>query len=513
MTQLDESIVVGQTAHISDHERIHVRHNEVANVRDLGAIGDGVANDTVPIHAARDTGIKKVYFPDGTYLVSGLSHSVADQIWELSPGAVIKLANSSNATVVTLSGARTKLLNGKVDGNKANQTAGNGVQIAAADCEVSGVRVVDAEVFGIYAVNVDRPRITRNTVTDSGNIGIFVEATGAGANISDPLIADNVVDRSAIAAASIVEGGIKVHSVVGTDRRVVRAKVHGNTVLLPTSPTDGTALCIEVWGPHASVAGNTTSGGVMGISIGRWEHDAVTGNTVYNASTYGIEAAAHHTAVNGNTIEAASLTPSGIVVPDTWAHVNISGNVIRNTTTHAIHNLGDWVTIGANNVDIVAGYGVNVAGGIVCSVSGNIIRGNTSATKAIMLANTSYVAVSGNACSNFTENGVLIYGDTAMTIQHITLCGNAIVSCNVPVNTQLSGGAALGSDNVFVGNTGNGAFMLDWMNNVFVLTYDGSPEGAITAGVGSTYHRRNGGAATTFYVKESGTGNTGWVAK
>lgn len=41
----------------------------------------------------------------------------------------------------------------------------------------------------------------------------------------------------------------------------------------------------------------------------------------------------------------------------------------------------------------------------------------------------------------------------------------------------------------------------------------GTPEGKITAGVGATYLRSDGGAATTFYVKESGTGNTGWVAK
>lgn len=40
-----------------------------------------------------------------------------------------------------------------------------------------------------------------------------------------------------------------------------------------------------------------------------------------------------------------------------------------------------------------------------------------------------------------------------------------------------------------------------------------TPEGVVTAVVGSIYMRSNGGAGTTFYVKESGTGNTGWVAK
>ena len=41
----------------------------------------------------------------------------------------------------------------------------------------------------------------------------------------------------------------------------------------------------------------------------------------------------------------------------------------------------------------------------------------------------------------------------------------------------------------------------------------GSPEGVVTATIGSTYTRTDGGAGTTFYVKESGTGNTGWTGK
>jgi len=41
----------------------------------------------------------------------------------------------------------------------------------------------------------------------------------------------------------------------------------------------------------------------------------------------------------------------------------------------------------------------------------------------------------------------------------------------------------------------------------------GTPEGSVTAKVGSLFVRTDGGAGSTLYVKESGTGNTGWVAK
>lgn len=42
---------------------------------------------------------------------------------------------------------------------------------------------------------------------------------------------------------------------------------------------------------------------------------------------------------------------------------------------------------------------------------------------------------------------------------------------------------------------------------------EGTPEGAVTASVGALFTRTDGGAGSTLYVKESGTGNTGWVAK
>ena len=45
------------------------------------------------------------------------------------------------------------------------------------------------------------------------------------------------------------------------------------------------------------------------------------------------------------------------------------------------------------------------------------------------------------------------------------------------------------------------------------ISGEGSPEGVVAAPVGTIYLRVDGGADTTLYVKESGTGNTGWAAK
>lgn len=53
----------------------------------------------------------------------------------------------------------------------------------------------------------------------------------------------------------------------------------------------------------------------------------------------------------------------------------------------------------------------------------------------------------------------------------------------------------------------------DVSEGVQIFRGTGGPEGAVTASVGAMYQRKDGGAGTSLYVKESGAGNTGWVAK
>ena len=73
-----------------------------------------------------------------------------------------------------------------------------------------------------------------------------------------------------------------------------------------------------------------------------------------------------------------------------------------------------------------------------------------------------------------------------------------------------SGDLTLPNGNLVIGTAGKG---LDFGSSVLWRTGAGSPEGVVTAAVGSLYTRTDGGLLTTLYVKESGAGNTGWVSK
>lgn len=74
-------------------------------------------------------------------------------------------------------------------------------------------------------------------------------------------------------------------------------------------------------------------------------------------------------------------------------------------------------------------------------------------------------------------------------------------------NVQELGQASLRWANTFSTNFNPGAGTVIWTSGA------GSPEGSVTANVGSLYTNTSGGAGTTLFVKESGSGNTGWIGK
>lgn len=116
-------------------------------------------------------------------------------------------------------------------------------------------------------------------------------------------------------------------------------------------------------------------------------------------------------------------------------------------------------------------------------------------------------ATAGSAATpsiNFGTANTGIYGSSSQTINFAT-SGVSRMTIDSTDGIRL-----LMSVNAFSINMGTGITTYSTAN---VRGGANSPEGVITANVGSLFLRTNGGANTTLYVKESGTGNTGWVAK
>jgi hypothetical protein len=128
----------------------------------------------------------------------------------------------------------------------------------------------------------------------------------------------------------------------------------------------------------------------------------------------------------------------------------------------------------------------NTSGYVNTAVGGDAGRGNTSG------ANNTFVGGRAGGITTGSNNIVIGAGATASsrTVSNETTIGNSSTT-----KARIFGTLTLASTGI------------TWS------ACAGSPEGAVTAQPGSIYSDTNGGSGATLYVKESGTGNTGWIAK
>jgi len=191
--------------------------------------------------------------------------------------------------------------------------------------------------------------------------------------------------------------------------------------------------------------------------------------------------------------------------------------------------------------------------GLTLGASGNLFGGtnlieqrNLSNPQAFLVYNgvtvdgTSYERGFFRFVSNVLEIGAERAGSTYPTARNVQLMRNGAVqlilgSGGLTANTHL----IFNTDNAYdigasgatrprtiyigsVGNTAAGASLVTVGTAVFGGSVQslyqrfgtGTPEANVAAPVGAVYHRTDGGAGTSFYVKESGaSSNTGWVAK
>jgi len=178
-------------------------------------------------------------------------------------------------------------------------------------------------------------------------------------------------------------------------------------------------------------------------------------------------------------------------------------------------------TSGAYNVAIGS-----MAGNQITDEQSNVYLGSVAGSLLKGSKNIVVGADTGNVNWRYADNSVVIgYGKWGTTgvltnFYHSVDIGGwnpAAANTNTlngVTNSIVLGYAALthGSNTATIGDTNItvlyvGAGRIGWFQGA------GSPETVVVADIGSFYSRKDGGAVTSFYVKESGTGNTGWIAK
>lgn len=183
-------------------------------------------------------------------------------------------------------------------------------------------------------------------------------------------------------------------------------------------------------------------------------------------------------------------------------------NLVDNTNNWASNGKvtfdvpGDWATTSVNSI---SKYYVRISTTVSPSQVAKVYQAiiNDSVVSLLSLSNSQLKNKEWAWCS--------FQDDVYVTIPN---AGNSQYEGDYYVTTSSS---ATNKNNYFIYNH---KFRLDHEDANWLSTEpkryvgDGSPEGVVSAATGSTYHRRDGGAGTSFYVKETGSsGNAGWTAK
>lgn len=301
--------------------------SSVISVKDYGATGDGTTNDTTAIHAARDAAGSggSLHFPDGTYLVSGLEASVADQTWTLARQAVIYLADADNTSNVIVTANGFTIRGGKIDGNSANQTGtwgsgtftGDGIKAdSVEDLTIEDVEITDCKFMGIDIKEASRVVVRRcyiHTVNAS-----CIHFRG----VDDMLMTDNRFYNWARDYTYLAEGNHAapaLHAflgVAGNRNLIISDNVFTNTdavkFAFESSGTAGTEIVADsVISNNVFDSNGYPAGGISGMFYRCSMVGNVHINGTGNSHRCGYEIVGEDVMVSGNTIEGGCIALSG----------------------------------------------------------------------------------------------------------------------------------------------------------------------------------------------------------
>lgn len=391
---------------------VQTKLRETVSVKDFGAVGDGVTDDTTAIQAALNSGAKTVNFPSGTYKITAT----------LNVSSNTKIVGSSATVVCSVTIAFQAL-------------AQSNISIIGMEIQGPGAAVVPAvpEDGGINFGNITSTNGCTNTLVQNCTIHGFYTGVSARYGSGAKLFDSEVYDFSLYGVMLSRNDGFNVS----------RNYIHGSIVSTGTN-----SYCISATGGSGS--GDTqiqcTVSNNRLCDAPAWSafmsHDIAsllfTNNIVTNTRN-GIDVTAasgtslRNIVISGNYFEgtttdtwsAANAANTGVFIAtggaigtDTVANVTINGNLIYGfgRFTNSVQGVG--------GILLSNGYNVSVTGNTIVQVDGV----NTYVA-GIFIASTNYNhAISGNVIrSENTKPCVWAYNSTT---DNLSITGNVFSHSN-----------------------------------------------------------------------------------
>lgn len=231
--------------HVKDHVGTvyPINTQRVFNVKDYGAVGDGVALESTAIQAALDAANTAtggtVHFPPGTYLINATLtlYSKVALIGDTSRSAVLKANAALDATMLSAVNRFGVLIWGlEIDGNRASQSAGRGIVFTttATDVVIENCYIHDTYDDAIDSANsAVRFRVANCHLKDIGQHGIeIVDASSNNDVVISNVTIDSVSRTAAVSGKRAIKvGGVCVISNVSIFNLNENAKTSGGVEL------------------------------------------------------------------------------------------------------------------------------------------------------------------------------------------------------------------------------------------------------------------------------------------
>lgn len=258
---------------------------------------------------------------------------------------------------------------------------------------------------------------------------------------------------------------------------------------------------------------------------------AVGANALYRTTTANANTAVGYGALetaNGNSNTAVGAGAAGAVttgIANTAVGVNSLMSDLTGTSNAALGHSALAAMTGSNSVGVgefalgsaTAGNNTAVGRRAGYAPAGTTANATTTGT------NQTLVGYQSGVSSANQRNHVVALGHQAL------VDGDSAVAIGSGASAGAAGAVAIGRSaaGTSASTTTADEFMLGTSAHTYnlpgtkatigaagqTLTWGaGSPEGSVTAVIGSLHLRSDGSTGTTLYIKESGTGNTGWVA-
>lgn len=426
------------------------------NVKAFGATGDGITNDTVAIQAALDSG-SDIFFPEGTYLCSGLTLTTAQQTIYGNGGYSTRLVKRANGVILTITGNAVKVRGLTFAGESATPAfTGNNVDVTADEVEF-----INCNSYRAFARAL---KLNGGHCLVSGGIYATTDATGSGYDI----------EVGVSGTARLYTRIINVYSQQAT----------GGILFTDT----GSCTVFNSQFGKLTVAAGTSPAGVNG---GMYVGNRILGNVaislataVFSGNQFGNIAITLALGTSGCSFDLSNSFQAGHTIVNSG---NANQVIMRQVSA------GSFPTIRYGDDVSYIDVSYDIASKIIKSDSFQIVN-NTGAYRILQSNGTLGATLGQTAGGNVELVNLVSNSRTQMSVTGATSLFNWIVNGISKLRADVLG--------VYLGGT-----------TCFDTQGAGSPEGVVTAPPGSTYRNTSGGAVTSFYVKESGTGNTGWIAK